>query len=351
MIKVIASILWILLMPASLIWAADDVTVTLRLDRTEATLSDSVRMEINVSGSRKSDAPPVLNGLESFLVSNGGTSSRMEIINGKVNSGVDYTYFIQPRKTGEFKIGPISVTIDGRTFESKVQTLVVRETSQPGRPDRGPVFVQVSVSSQDVFVDEQILYTLKLYYRVNVGNLSLRLPEMEYINLQQLGKPLEYSSAYQGQTYQVLEVRHALAVSKPGEFIINPSQLKMTVRQSGSRSMFDDFFNEPFPGFSSSRPLTLSTDPVKLHVKALPAEGRPADFTGLVGTFQMTSTLAPSRLKAGESATLTVQVKGRGTVNRIPIWISRKWILPARTAINRFWMWRKASRELREQKP
>ena len=107
-------------------------------------------------------------------------------------------------------------------------------------------------------------------------------------------------------------------VSKPGAFTINPSRLKMTVRQPGSRSLFDNFFNDTFSGFSSSRPLTLTTDPIDLHVNALPRAGKPTDFTGLVGTFQMTSTLEPASLKAGESATLTIQVKGRGTVNRIP---------------------------------
>ena len=117
MIKAIAGILCILLLPTFTIWAADDVTVTLRLDRVEATLSDTVRMEIRVSGSRKSDAPPVLQGLESFLVTKGGTSSRVEIINGKVNSGVDYTYFIQPQKIGQFEIGPIKVSVDGKTYE------------------------------------------------------------------------------------------------------------------------------------------------------------------------------------------------------------------------------------------
>ena len=318
MIKAIAGILCILLLPMFTVWAADDVTVTLRLDRVEATLSDTLRMEIRVSGSRKSDAPPVLHGLESFLVTNGGTSSRMEFINGKVNSGIDYTYFIQPRKIGEFKIGPIKVNVDGKTYESESQSLVVRTASQSGSSDRGPVFVQASISSQDIFVDEQVLYTLKLYYRVNIGNLSLGLPEMEYVSFHQLGQPLEYQSTYEGRTYQVLEIRHAMMVSKQGDFIITPSRLKMTVRQAGSRSRLGNFFNDSFSGFSSNRPLTLTTDPINLHVNPLPKEGRPADFTGLVGTFQVASTLEPSTLKAGESATLTIQVKGRGTVNRIP---------------------------------
>ncbi len=318
MTKVFTGVLCILLLPMFSAWAADDVTVTLWLDRTEATLSDTVRMEIRVSGSRKGDSTPLLHGLDAFLVTNGGTSSRMEIVNGKVSSSVDYTYFIQPQKLGEFVIGPVRVNLDGRTFESGSQSLVVRTASQPGSSDRGPVFPQVSVSSGDIYVDEQVLYTLKLYYRVNVGNLSLSLPEMEYVNFQQLGRPLEYQSAYEGRTYQVLEIRHALMVSKPGAFVILPSQLKMTVRQPGSGSVFDNFFNGSFTGFSSNRPLTLTTDPLNLQVKTLPKEGRPANFTGLVGTFQMTSTLTPISLKAGESATLTIQVQGQGTVNRIP---------------------------------
>jgi hypothetical protein len=208
--------------------------------------------------------------------------------------------------------------VDGKTFESKSHTLVVRTSTQPGGSDPGPVFVQASVSSRDIYVDEQVLYTLKLYYRVNVGNLSLSLPEVEYVNFQQLGRPLEYQSTHEGLTYQVLEVRHALVVSKQGDIIIPSSRMKMTVRQPGMRSRFDNFFSDPFPGFSSGRPLTLTTDPMDLHVNALPEEGRPPDFTGIVGTFQMMSTLEPSSLKAGESATLTIQVKGRGTVNRIP---------------------------------
>ena len=92
----------------------------------------------------------------------------------------------------------------------------------------------------------------------------------------------------------------------------------MTVRQSSSRSLFDNFFNDSFSGFSSGRPLAVKTDSIHLHVKALSDEGKPANFTGLVGTFRMESTLEPASLQAGESATLTVQVKGQGTVNRIP---------------------------------
>ena len=79
-------------MVVPLVSGAAAVSVNLNLDRTEATLADSVRMVVTVSGSRNTQSKPVIKGLENFTVRQGGTSSRVEIIYGKVNAGIDYTY-------------------------------------------------------------------------------------------------------------------------------------------------------------------------------------------------------------------------------------------------------------------
>lgn len=304
-------------------WAAAEVDVALRLDRVEASIVDTVRMEVSVSGSRSSDATPVIHGLEAFLVTKGGTSSRVEIINGKVNAGFTYTYFIQLRKTGTFEIGPAEIKVDGRKLKSNSVKLVVKESSEQSGSDRSPVFIEASISSPEVYVEEQTIYILKLYRRVNVDDISLSLPEIEHVVFKQLGQSSEYRATIAGATYQVLEIRYSLLASKQGEYVISPSKMKMTVRQPGKQSMVDDFFKDPFfktpfPTFSSGRSLTLATSPLELKVIALPAEEKPTDFSGLVGKFQMESRLEPTSLKAGESATLTVQVGGKGNVNRIP---------------------------------
>ena len=300
-----------------------DVQVTLQVDRAEATLVDTIRMEVGVSGSRNSDAEPVLHGLEEFLVRRGGTSSRIEIINGKVNAGLTYTYFIQPQKTGTFEIGPAEINVDGQRSESNRVKLVVTAAAKPAGTDRGPVFMEASIGSSEVYVEEQALYILKLYRRVNVDDLTLSLPQVEPIAFKQLGKPREYQATVGGVTYQVLEVRYSLSAAKAGEYVIGPSKMNMTVRRRGSQSLFDDFFKDPFSqspfsAFSSGRPLTVAAEPLELNVLALPEKERPADFSGLVGNFRMESRLQPSRLKAGESATLTVEINGKGNINRIP---------------------------------
>lgn len=297
--------------------ASEDVSVTLKLDRPEATLLDSITMVVSVSGARKSDMQPTLKGLEDFNVRTGGTSSRIEIINGKVNAGVDYTYALQPKKTGAFTIGPAEVKVKGKTIKSNAETLTIVKSIQSPDVDRGPLFLMAVLSPKQVFVEEQAIYTLKLFRQARVGDISLGLPEAEHLTFKQLGKPVEYQSVYKGQSYQVLEVRYALISSREGIYGVRSSRMSMTVFQSGrksSRSLFDD----PFFSFSSGKPVTIASEPLELNVLPLPQKGRPTDFSGLVGNFNIKSHLEPSKIRAGESATMTVLLSGRGNVKRIP---------------------------------
>jgi len=297
--------------------ASGDVSVTLKLDRPEATLLDSITMVVSVSGTRKSDTQPTLKGLEAFNVRTGGTSSRIEIINGKVNAGVDYTYALQPKKTGTFTIGPAEVKVKGKTIKSNAETLTIVKSIQSPDVDRGPLFLSAALSPKQIFVEEQAIYTLKLFRQTRVGDISLGLPEAEHLTFKQLGKPVEYQSVYKGQSYQVLEVRYALISSREGIYGIRPSRMSMTVFQSrrkSSRSLFDD----PFFSFSSGRPVTIASEPLELNVLPLPQKGRPTGFSGLVGNYKIKSHLEPSKIRAGESATMTVLLSGRGYVKRIP---------------------------------
>ncbi|HUU40633.1 MAG TPA: BatD family protein, partial [Desulfatiglandales bacterium] len=299
-----------------------EVSLSLNLNRDEATVMDSVTMVLNVSGAKDSDSKPVLHGVEDFIVTEGGTSSRIEIINGQINAGVEYTYFLQPNKTGAFKIGPAEVTVKGKTFKSNIETLTVVKPGKSEGADRGSLFLIAELSSKEVYVEEQVIYTLKFYRQSKVRDVSLSLPETEHFTLKQLGDPIEYQSTYNGQPYQVSEVRFLIASPKEGDYLIGSARVNLSIIQPGGRSprslLDDPFFRDPFFSLNIGHPMTLTGDPLEFSVLPLPEAGRPADFSGLVGDFNMESKLEPTTVKAGESATLTILVSGLGNVNRIP---------------------------------
>jgi len=291
------------------------LSVTLELDRREATLDDSIRLVVKVDGTRQSDSRPVVQGLESFVVTQGGTSSHVKIINGRINTGIGYTFYLQPQKAGSFQVGPAEVRFSGKTFKSNRATLEIVKARRTTNADQRPLFLAAALSSKEVYVEERTFYILKLHLRTRVSNISLDLPEIEGITFKQLGKPIEYRSVLNGKAYNVLEARYALFPAKEGIFNIPSSKMHLTVYESGSRSR-QSIFDDPF--FSRGRPMTLAGESLKLRVIPLPQKGRPADFSGLVGTFSIGSRLEPSEIKAGESATLTVSLAGRGNVSRMP---------------------------------
>jgi len=291
-----------------------EVSVTLSLDRQKATLSDSIQMVIKVSDTRSCDSSPVIKGLDSFQVSQGGSSSRVEIINGKFSSSLDYTYYIQPSRAGTFQLGPATVKVKGKVFQSNTATLSILKTPSPESPDRGPIFLSVDLSSKKAYVEEQILYTLKLYLKTSVSDISLQLPELDHLAFKQLEKPREYRGVYDGSTYRIIEVPYGLMALKVGNYGIEPSRMSMSVYDS--RRSRRGFFDDPF--FRSARPVTIASQALELKIIPLPDKGKPKGFSGLVGSFKIEATLAPSKMRVGESATLTVHISGRGNVNRIP---------------------------------
>jgi len=303
-----------LLAPAA---AGADISVSLSMDRKEATLAESVKLVVSVSGVRDSDSQPLIKGLEHFDVSAGGTSSRVQIINGKMDAGVDFTYYIQPQKTGTFQLGPAEIKKAGKIFRSNAAILKVSQHADSEGLDEGPLFLQARLSSSKAYVGEQIIYTLRLFRQVKVSSVSLSLPKTQRLVFKQLGEPSEYQSVLHGNTYQVLEVRYALVPSDEGQYALEPSRMGMTVYEPQDRTR-RGLFDDPFFSFSRGKPISLTSDALELAVLALPELGRPAEFSGLVGTFQIDAGLVPSEIKAGESATLTVHITGRGNVNRIP---------------------------------
>ena len=299
--------------------AEAELSVTLSLDRLETTLSEPIQLQVRVSGSRRSDAPPVIDGLEPFHVTNGGSASRVQIINGRYNSGVDYTYYLQPKEKGVFRVGPAAIKVDGKTSRSNVATLKVMADGGPPGTEKGPVFLTATLGSQKAYVEQQLPYTLKLHLRTNVSDISLDLPETDELTFRQLEKPKESQVVYHGVSYRILEVSYGVIPLKPGRFRIPPARMGLTVysaRKRTPRGLFDD----PFFGgaLRTGRPLTVSSEPLALEVLPLPQKDKPRDFSGLVGKFTIEGSLSGSEVHAGDSVTLTVRLSGKGNVNRLP---------------------------------
>jgi hypothetical protein len=72
-----------------------------------------------------------------------------------------------------------------------------------------------------------------------------------------------------------------------------------------------------FFGATVRKEIKVASPPVELTVSALPAEGRPPDFSGAVGTFKIASDLSSTAASAGDPLTLRLHVSGSGNFDRV----------------------------------
>jgi len=299
---------------------AQALEVQATVDKDVATLEDQITLTVSVSGDEGGRHVPRLPSLPDFHVVEGGTSSRIEIVNFRKSASVEHRYFLLPRKAGTFTIGPVRVQSDGQTAESRpVQVRILPADQTP--EERPPVFITQEVDEEAPYLNQQVLYTFRFYQSARVVEAQWGAPDFQGFWVEDLGKERSYETVLGGRQYSVTEIRRALFPLESGPRQIPESTLtcKLLARQRrplGGRSLFDeDFFSGTlFGGLGQTESKILRSKPIALSVRPLPAEGRPPGFQGLVGSFQIQASVGDREVRKGESTTLTLTVSGEGNL-------------------------------------
>src|SRR5215470_18379216 len=118
---------------------ADSPSVTAVLSNSEATVGETVELQIKVTG--PGDArPPEEISIDGLEIHSTGTSRQFEIHNFSTSSSVTYNYTILPLRAGRFIIPPQIVRAGGsllRTPELTLNVADVQGRSSGARPSRG----------------------------------------------------------------------------------------------------------------------------------------------------------------------------------------------------------------------
>ncbi|MBC8282660.1 MAG: protein BatD [Nitrospinae bacterium] len=300
----------------------EEVQVLATVDRNEITLEDSLLLSITIRGTQNTP-PPELPSLPDFRIASSGTSSSTQIINMSRSVSITHNYRLTPMNTGQFKIGSARVRANGKTYATQPIAIVVKKPTAPGQSGNRPVFVESAVSKKEAFVGEQLIYTFKLFHRVEAKNFDLNMPfGSTYFQKEELGKAKSYQSVINGIQYHVQEVSVALFPIKPGKAEIPAAILEFDIyhrtKNRSNQGPFGQFFNDPF--FSQTTRTehkVLRTKPLSLEILPLPEKGKPKDFKNTIGQFQMDASLGKNDLEVGDTTTLTITVSGKGNVKGI----------------------------------
>lgn len=273
-------------------------------------------------------------------------SSSFSIVNGKTtsSSSVTFTYTVTTDKAGTFRIPAATVTSGGKTVKSASPQITVlpggsgssgnggqaggnaqahsqqadrmRTQNVGDRIGAKDLFIAVTASKKRVFEQEAVLLTYKLYTLVNISELMGKMPELDGFHVQEIARqrqPELKMEHYNGKNYgTVVWSQYVVFPQQTGELKIPEIKYEATViQQNRSADPFDIFFG----GGSMTQEVkkTVMAPAVVLHVDPLPTP-KPANYSGAVGKFSITSSLTPQELKANDATTLRLKVSGTGNM-------------------------------------
>ncbi len=298
-----------------------DISVTATVNKNRLTLEDILQLSIIIQGTQNTP-PPELPSLSDFKVVSAGTSSSTQYINTQRSVSITHNYRLTPMNTGTFVIGPARVRANGKTYSTQPITIEVQKPSNRETAGNKTAFVVTTLSSKRAYIGEQLVYTFRLFHRVDAKNLNLSLPfDKTRFHKEELEETKSYIKVINGLQYHVQELSFALFPLKKGRYEIPSSMIELDLIHStqnrSRRDPFSQFFNDPFFGRrTQAEHKVLRSQPLSIEVLPLP-DGAPEGFENIIGQFNISAELGKNDLEVGDTTTLTVTVSGKGNVQDI----------------------------------
>ncbi len=226
------------------------------VDRQTLAENESLNLVITLDG-HSNDQIDTRQLSHQFEILNQQRSSRQSIINGQVSASTQWSYSLLPKEAGALVIPSFEYR---GSYSDAIPITVHKQTHQQATAGNRDVFLQASVDKQQVYVQQQVLLTLRLYYNIDLDNYEAEPLALADSLLTPL-KEHSFRTRYQGEDYQVLELLYAIHPQASGTLQI-PAQ-RWRLRKT-ARNLFGSRSNNQFI-IVNSEAITIEVDPTPAH--------------------------------------------------------------------------------------
>ncbi|BFM06957.1 BatD family protein [Halioxenophilus aromaticivorans] len=262
--KFLTSAALCLLFCASSLAKAAEVTAT--VDRHDITIEETLNLKIRYQGKQQSNMPSLGDLEKNFDVLSQSRSNQFRSFNGQVESWVEWSLVIAPKRQGtllipSFKIdGDFTDAIEINVNEAKPLNLTDGEIKE--------IFLETELDQTDVYVQQQVLLTLRLNTALPVASINqretLELPDAKVEEISEQ----RYNRTIDGRDYAVLELVFAIYPQESGDLEIPVMTWEANIGNRSS-SLFDLYSRQNSLRRLRSEAQTITVKP------------KPASYTGV----------------------------------------------------------------------
>jgi hypothetical protein len=277
---------------------AAGVAVRAWLDRDTMHLGETVTLNVEAQGSV--DAQPDFSALATdFKLLGTQSSQQVDIINGAQNAKTLWAVGLEPRHAGRIVVPALSVA--GSSTAALTLTVLAQPAGAQGHPG-DDVFLEVTAEPLAPYVQQQVRYTVKLYYAFDLTDGNLPDPAADGLVSQRLGQDKHYLATVGQRRYHVIERRYTLKPERSGVLTIPALTFRGTALDA----------SDPTGFFSRGRSVGARSDSVQLNVRAQPQGWGSDPWLPAASVTLSDETPLPDRVKVGDPVTRTLRVQAKG---------------------------------------
>ncbi|MEL0240654.1 MAG: BatD family protein [Flavobacteriaceae bacterium] len=310
----------------SLLAKAQDNDIKFEAVLSKAKLGQNERLRVSFEMNKDGDffEAPSFNNFEVLMGPSQSISS--SFINGKRSFSKSYTYVLRPKKQGQLIIDSASITIDNTVYTTDPKTVLVTEPiDNPNAPKTAQdiadesLYLVATLSNDKPYLNQGVLVTYTLYFspRVYINNF-IPVENPTYKNFWSQDLPIkEYETrrtTFRNESFNAVDLKTVvLYPQKSGSLALDPFALELYVQIPTGRR---DFFGDPI---MRSATKTVKAGDLSINVKELPEQGKPLNFSGAVGDFELSVEASRTSLEANESTQIKVKINGKGNLKLLSI--------------------------------
>lgn len=256
MLRSLTPLLFVFSVLLSQLALADIESVEASISANPVMVDEAIRLTIVARGDANNDAFDSSPLMQDFVVGRTSVSSQTAIVNFSTSQTTTWTTTLFPRKEGTFVIP--AFTIEGK------QTQPIRVEVIPANNNRGEArkyYVTTEVNHTEAYLNQQLLYTVKLFLASNIERGSLQAPEMPNAEITQIGEDKQYTDIVNGQRYQIIERNFAVIPLSSGEFTIRGPVFNGEVMAANTNKRFG-LFNQTEEISRVGPDITVTINPI-----------------------------------------------------------------------------------------
>jgi len=278
------------------------VNIKTTVDRNPVNINES--FQIIFTATESPNGKPDFSPLErEFEILDKSQSTRSSWINGQSSRTIQWVIDVIAKRTGQLRIPAIAFGDD----HSQPLVIKVTEIKHSIHQTNDDIFIQVEVTPKQAYVQSQLIYSLRLYRRLQLAQASLTEPTMDNAIIEKLADDDNFNTEINGVSYAVTERKYAIFPQISGLQTISPVILTAEV-VTRSRPRFNGFFTR-----QSTQTRRIKSESMSINV--LPAPDSFKDKHWLPATQihikdQWSGDI--QQMKVGEPLTRTIRLSAKG---------------------------------------